>query len=51
MNIETINFQIIIDTIALMVALSVPIALFFGFSARIVNFFFSMVFGDRNIKL
>ena len=48
---ETVNLQIIIDTVAFMLTLSVPFAFFLGMSARIVNFFFSMVFGDRNIKL
>ncbi len=48
---ENVSLQIIIDTIAFMLVLSVPIALFFGFAAKIVNFFFSMAFGERRIKL
>lgn len=48
---ENVSLQIIIDTISFMLELSIPIALFFGFTTKIVNFFFSMAFGEKRIKL
>lgn len=48
---EIVNLQVIIDTIGFMLVLSVPIGVMFGVVSKVVNFFFSMAFGDRNIKL
>lgn len=48
---ETLNYQSIIELIAIFIAVALPIALFFGFAVKMVNFFLSMAFGERQVKL
>lgn len=46
-----INYQVIIDMIANMGIIVFPIALLMVITGKIINFFISMVRGDRRVKL
>lgn len=48
---QNINYQVVINTIGLFLAISVPIGIVLGITEKLANLFFSMVFGERNIKL
>lgn len=48
---ETLNYQVIIDLVVLFLSLSVPIGIVFGITEKLLNLFYSMVFGDKNIRL
>ncbi|MDF2859088.1 MAG: hypothetical protein K0Q87_4939 [Neobacillus sp.] len=48
---ETFNYQSIIDTIALLLSLAVPISIAFGVTVKLVRFMLSMVLGDRKVDI
>jgi hypothetical protein len=49
--ITQLNYQEIINTLGLFVAISLPIGILFGMTSKIINLFLSLAFGERNIKL
>ena len=46
-----LNYQIVIDMVAEIISLSLPIGITFGLAERLINAFLSMAFGERRIKL
>lgn len=47
---ETVSLQVIIDTIAYMLTISVPIGILFGMASKLTNMFFSMAFGEKKVR-
>lgn len=47
----TINYQSIIDLVAEILQVALPIALLFGISGKLVRMLISMVTGERRVKL
>lgn len=46
-----LNYQIVIDMVAEIIRLSLPIGITFGLAERLINAFLSMAFGERRIRL
>ncbi|MEM0173560.1 MAG: hypothetical protein QXI16_03525 [Sulfolobaceae archaeon] len=49
--IQSINYQGIVDIVGVILLVSTPIGLVFGISGKLANMFFSMVFGEKRVKL
>ncbi len=48
---EELSYQLIINLIGQMMLVSMPIGILFGLTEKLINLFFSMAFGSKNIKI
>lgn len=46
-----LNYQTIIDLAGTVVAYALPIGIVFGVVEKVLNLFFSLAFGSKNIKM
>jgi hypothetical protein len=46
-----LNYQSIIDCVAVIISAAVPIGIVFGLAEKAVNAFLSMAFGEKRVKL
>lgn len=48
---SSLNYQVIIDAVGVVITNALPIGIAFAFAEKIVNSFLSMAFGERTIRL
>jgi uncharacterized membrane protein YphA (DoxX/SURF4 family) len=46
-----LDYQIIINMVAQIISVALPIGVVFGLAERLVNAFLSMAFGERKVRL
>lgn len=46
-----LNYQTIVDMVAQIIQLALPIGIVFGLAEKLVNGFLSMAFGEKRVKL
>lgn len=51
MMITTLDYQQIIDCVAVVISNALPIGIVFGIAEKMVNAFLSMAFGEKKVRL